>query len=159
MNGKFIVIEGLEGAGKSSAISVCQQVLKAANIEFKNKVLSPLVYRYTVSSACYGLVSLGSSTFRLNLPFSHGESAAFVQSRCPALWVAVAYIGNDMLYLYLTYRMNLEARRTRSSSSLRHAYTKAHTRSHAWSIKSGLFDLCSALEKLVSKGLVWTQQK
>jgi dTMP kinase len=36
MNGQFIVIEGLEGAGKSSAISVCQKVLHAADIVFTN---------------------------------------------------------------------------------------------------------------------------
>ena len=36
MIGKFIVIEGLEGAGKSSAIAVCQQVLNDAEISFVN---------------------------------------------------------------------------------------------------------------------------
>jgi len=36
MIGKFIVIEGLEGAGKSSAIAVCQQVLNDAEINFVN---------------------------------------------------------------------------------------------------------------------------
>lgn len=36
MIGKFIVIEGLEGAGKSSAIAVCQQVLNDAEIGFVN---------------------------------------------------------------------------------------------------------------------------
>lgn len=36
MIGKFIVIEGLEGAGKSSAIAVCQQVLNDAEISFLN---------------------------------------------------------------------------------------------------------------------------
>lgn len=34
--GKFIVIEGLEGAGKSSAINVIQQVLSKHNIDFVN---------------------------------------------------------------------------------------------------------------------------
>lgn len=34
--GKFIVVEGLEGAGKSSAIGVIEQVLKAHNINFIN---------------------------------------------------------------------------------------------------------------------------
>ncbi|QOL24811.1 dTMP kinase [Thalassotalea sp. LPB0316] len=33
--GKFIVIEGLEGAGKSSAISVVEQALQQANIAFE----------------------------------------------------------------------------------------------------------------------------
>ena len=36
MNGKFIVIEGLEGAGKSSAIAVCQNVLAQAGVSFVN---------------------------------------------------------------------------------------------------------------------------
>lgn len=36
MNGKFIVIEGLEGAGKSSAIAICQALLTDANIAFVN---------------------------------------------------------------------------------------------------------------------------
>jgi dTMP kinase len=35
-NGKFIVVEGLEGAGKSSAITVVEQVLTRANIDFVN---------------------------------------------------------------------------------------------------------------------------
>ena len=35
-NGKFIVVEGLEGAGKSSAIKVIEQVLSAHNIQFVN---------------------------------------------------------------------------------------------------------------------------
>jgi dTMP kinase len=34
VKGKFIVIEGIEGAGKSSAISVVEQALKARGIEF-----------------------------------------------------------------------------------------------------------------------------
>ena len=34
--GKFIVIEGMEGAGKSSAISVVEQVLQQHNIKFIN---------------------------------------------------------------------------------------------------------------------------
>lgn len=36
MNGKFVVIEGLEGAGKSSAIAVCQRVLNDAQVKFVN---------------------------------------------------------------------------------------------------------------------------
>ncbi|MCF6456123.1 dTMP kinase [Pseudoalteromonas sp. MMG024] len=36
MNGKFVVIEGLEGAGKSSAIAVCQRVLNDAQVNFVN---------------------------------------------------------------------------------------------------------------------------
>ncbi|ATC98837.1 dTMP kinase [Pseudoalteromonas spongiae] len=36
MNGKFVVIEGLEGAGKSSAIAVCQRVLHDAQVKFVN---------------------------------------------------------------------------------------------------------------------------
>ncbi|WP_448246431.1 dTMP kinase [Thalassotalea agariperforans] len=34
--GKFIVVEGLEGAGKSSAIKVIEQALKEKNIDFVN---------------------------------------------------------------------------------------------------------------------------
>ena len=33
MSGKFVVIEGLEGAGKSSAISTCQNFFKAQSID------------------------------------------------------------------------------------------------------------------------------
>lgn len=36
MKAKFIVIEGLEGAGKSSAIACCQRVLAAHQVEFIN---------------------------------------------------------------------------------------------------------------------------
>ena len=36
MTAKFIVIEGLEGAGKSTAIALCQQVLTQHQIEFIN---------------------------------------------------------------------------------------------------------------------------
>lgn len=36
MNGKFIVIEGLEGAGKSNAVRVVNQVLAAQGIDFIN---------------------------------------------------------------------------------------------------------------------------
>ncbi|GAA0851918.1 dTMP kinase [Aliiglaciecola litoralis] len=34
MNGKFVVIEGMEGAGKSSAIAVVSEVLNQAGIDF-----------------------------------------------------------------------------------------------------------------------------
>ncbi|KTF18424.1 dTMP kinase [Pseudoalteromonas sp. H105] len=36
MTAKFIVIEGLEGAGKSTAISICQQFLNQHNVDFVN---------------------------------------------------------------------------------------------------------------------------
>ena len=36
MTGKFIVIEGLEGAGKSTAIAICQAFLKKQKIDFVN---------------------------------------------------------------------------------------------------------------------------
>lgn len=36
LQGKFIVIEGMEGAGKSSAISIVQQVLQQQQIDFIN---------------------------------------------------------------------------------------------------------------------------
>ncbi|MDN3377693.1 MULTISPECIES: dTMP kinase [unclassified Pseudoalteromonas] len=36
MTAKFIVIEGLEGAGKSTAISICQQFLTQHNVDFVN---------------------------------------------------------------------------------------------------------------------------
>ncbi len=36
MAAKFIVIEGLEGAGKSTAITLCQAYLKKKNVEFIN---------------------------------------------------------------------------------------------------------------------------
>ncbi|WP_394191232.1 dTMP kinase [Pseudoalteromonas atlantica] len=36
MTAKFIVIEGLEGAGKSTAISICQQFLAQHNVNFIN---------------------------------------------------------------------------------------------------------------------------
>ena len=36
MKPKFIVIEGLEGAGKSTAISLCQDFLNKQKIDFIN---------------------------------------------------------------------------------------------------------------------------
>ncbi|MGO2292069.1 MAG: dTMP kinase [Pseudoalteromonas sp.] len=36
MTGKFIVIEGLEGAGKSTAIAICQEFLEQCSIDFTN---------------------------------------------------------------------------------------------------------------------------
>ena len=36
MTAKFIVIEGLEGAGKSTAIAVCQAYLENKQVEFIN---------------------------------------------------------------------------------------------------------------------------
>ncbi|ATC94966.1 dTMP kinase [Pseudoalteromonas tunicata] len=36
MTAKFIVIEGLEGAGKSTAIALCQEILKAHQVNFVN---------------------------------------------------------------------------------------------------------------------------
>ncbi|MGO2477760.1 MAG: dTMP kinase [Pseudoalteromonas sp.] len=36
MTGKFIVIEGLEGAGKSTAIAICQDFLEQRSIDFTN---------------------------------------------------------------------------------------------------------------------------
>lgn len=36
MTGKFIVIEGLEGAGKSTAIAICQAFLQKHNVDFVN---------------------------------------------------------------------------------------------------------------------------